>query len=91
MSRSSSSQGAGGLKQATAILSGKEFLSDAGVDAVYGIPRKTLQNWRVLGRGPKFRKFGSGVRYQIADVEAWIASLPTGGDGVPSSALKGVR
>jgi hypothetical protein len=44
---------------------------------------------RVLGRGPAFRKFGSSVRYDIRDIEAWIDSLPRGGAGTPSSAVKG--
>jgi DNA-binding transcriptional MerR regulator len=33
---------------------------------------RTLRKWRHLGgSGPKFRKFGSAVRYAIADVEAF--------------------
>ncbi|HTF68374.1 MAG TPA: helix-turn-helix domain-containing protein [Edaphobacter sp.] len=69
-------------------LQGKQFLSDLEVEARLGVPRKTLQNWRVLGRGPRFRKFGSGVRYSVADLDAWIESLPSGGAGVPSSAVQ---
>ena len=69
-------------------IQGKQFLSDLEVEARLGVPRKTLQNWRVLGRGPRFRKFGSGVRYQISDLDAWVESLPTGGAGVPSSAVQ---
>jgi hypothetical protein len=38
-----------------------------------------LRRWRYSGVGPKFSKFGSAVRYSVADVEAWIASRPTGG------------
>jgi len=68
----------------------KRFLSDAEVESVYGIRRKTLQNWRLVGRGPRYRKFGAGVRYDVADVELWIDSLPTGGAGVPSSAVRSV-
>jgi predicted DNA-binding transcriptional regulator AlpA len=67
----------------------KRFLSDLDVEAMYGIPRKTLQNWRVLGRAPIYRKFGNGVRYDIRDLEAWIDSLPSGGAGVPSCMVKG--
>lgn len=66
----------------------KRFLSDSDVEALYGIPRRTLQNWRVLGRGPLYRKFGNGVRYDVRDLEAWIEGLPTGGAGVPSSAVR---
>jgi hypothetical protein len=73
---------------ATDILAGKRFITDLEIEGAYGIPRKTLQNWRVLGRGPRFRKFGSGVRYKVSDVEAWIESLPSGGAGVPASAVR---
>jgi predicted DNA-binding transcriptional regulator AlpA len=65
----------------------KRFLSDVEIESIYGISRRTLQNWRVLGRGPLYRKFGSSVRYNLADLEAWIANSPTGGAGVPSCAV----
>jgi hypothetical protein len=39
----------------------------------------SLRRWRLLRRGPVFIKVGSLVRYQLADLEAWLASLPTGG------------
>lgn len=39
---------------------------------------KTLANWRSQGKGPKYIKFGEGsgaaVRYDWADVEAWLAA-----------------
>jgi hypothetical protein len=65
----------------------KRFLSDAEIEGCFGIPRKTLQNWRILGRGPLYRKFGNSVRYDVADLEIWIQTLPTGGAGVPSCAV----
>jgi hypothetical protein len=69
------------------IISAKRFLSEVEVEASYGIPHRTLQNWRVLGRGPLYRKFGKAVKYDVADLEAWIQALPTGGAGVPSCAV----
>jgi hypothetical protein len=39
----------------------------------------SLRRWRLLGRGPAFVKVGSLVRYEPEDLEAWLASLPTGG------------
>jgi hypothetical protein len=38
-------------QQATAVL-GKQFISDVELEERTGIPQKTWQNWRVLGRGP---------------------------------------
>jgi hypothetical protein len=70
---------------ATAILSGKRFITDVQLEEAYGVPVKTLRNWRVLGRGPFYRKFGKGVRYDVNLLEDWIKSLPAGGEGIPSS------
>jgi len=39
----------------------------------------SLRRWRLTKRGPAFLKVGSLVRYQPEDLEAWLASLPTGG------------
>jgi hypothetical protein len=69
----------------------RRFLSEVDVENIFNIPRRTLQTWRVLGRGPAFRKFGSGVRYDVRAVEAWIEALPQGGNGVPASAIKHIR
>lgn len=63
----------------------RHFLSDVDVELHYNIPRKTLRNWRIFGKGPRFRKIGVSVRYDVRDVEAWMDSLPAGGAGVPTS------
>jgi hypothetical protein len=87
VSKFNSSQGI--LEQrAPAVVASKRFITDIEVEVMYGVPRKTLQNWRVLGRGPEFRKFGDAVRYDVRALEAWIESLPRGGAGVPASAVK---
>jgi excisionase family DNA binding protein len=39
----------------------------------------SLRRWRLLNRGPQFVKVGSLVRYQPEELDAWLASLPTGG------------
>jgi predicted DNA-binding transcriptional regulator AlpA len=38
-----------------------------------------LRKWRVLNRGPLFLKIGSLVRYQQADIDQWLGSVPVGG------------
>lgn len=73
--------------QITTALAKRRFISDVEIEATFGISRRTLQNWRVFGRGPIYRKFGNSVRYDIADLEAWIQGLPTGGAGVPACAV----
>jgi hypothetical protein len=32
---------------------------------------RTLEKHRVLGGGPRFRKFGRRVLYAVSDLEAW--------------------
>ena len=39
----------------------------------------SMRRWRLERRGPHFVKVGSLVRYRQEDLEAWLASLPTGG------------
>jgi hypothetical protein len=39
----------------------------------------SLRRWRLEGRGPRFIKVSSLVRYRPEDLEQWLAALPTGG------------
>jgi len=56
------------------------FCRDERFAASYlGVTINTLRAWRNLGRGPRFRKFGRSVRYTMSDLEAFIASAPSGG------------
>lgn len=41
--------------------------------AILGLAVKTLQRWRWEGRGPRFHKIGAAVRYDIAELERFIA------------------
>jgi predicted DNA-binding transcriptional regulator AlpA len=57
------------------------FLNEREVAAVTGLSVKTLQRWRVLQTGPKYRKLsGCAVRYNEAELLRWIESQPVGGD-----------
>ena len=40
---------------------------------VLGIKPGTLRKWRWEGKGPKFFKIGSSVRYSIEDLQNYIA------------------
>ncbi len=33
----------------------------------------TPEKWRLQGKGPSYFKFGSSVRYRVADVIEWLA------------------
>lgn len=37
-----------------------------------GIELRTLENWRSQGRGPRYIKVGSRVRYRVADLIDYI-------------------
>ena len=39
-----------------------------------GLSNRTLDRYRVTGEGPAFYKFGSRIRYALADLEAWAGS-----------------
>jgi hypothetical protein len=77
-------------QRATAALTGKRFISDLEIEILYGIPQKTLQNWRVLGRGPTYKKFGRSVRYDVRLLEKYIEDLPSGGAGIPACLVRPV-
>lgn len=50
-----------------------------------GISRHTLEAWRVQGRGPAYRRLGTGraarAMYLVEDLDAWIDSLEAVGGG----------
>ena len=37
-----------------------------------GVSVRTLEDWRARGEGPPYYKVGGGVRYSIAELEAWF-------------------
>ena len=57
-----------------------EYLNESNVSERLGIKVRTLRQWRFRGKGPPYRKFVGGVRYAESDLEAWLASRPTGGE-----------
>lgn len=52
-----------------------EYLTPAQLAQRWGgaVTTGTLANWRSKGSGPAFAKFGSRVRYPLAQVVAWEA------------------
>jgi predicted DNA-binding transcriptional regulator AlpA len=41
-----------------------------------GVRPATLADWRLRGRGPKFRRLGRVVAYAVEDLNAWIDEQP---------------
>jgi hypothetical protein len=42
--------------------------------AMLAVAVQTLAKWRVSGQGPRFRRFGRAVIYDVADLRAWVAA-----------------
>ena len=58
----------------------RRYLNERELGVLSGIKVKTLQRWRLEGKGPRFRKLGgAAVRYDLRDIEQWIESSPAGG------------
>ena len=53
--------------------------TDVETARLLGISAATTRRWRLLGQGPKFRKFGGAVRYMPEDIEAYIQGSESGG------------
>lgn len=47
------------------------YLSNDEAAAFLHLSPRTLEKQRVIGGGPKFRKFGRRVVYAIEDLESW--------------------
>ena len=56
----------------------QDFLSENDGSRLTGVPRKTLQHWRLAGNSfaPQFIKLGKRVYYRRADIERWIEDQP---------------
>lgn len=48
-----------------------------GAAALTSFAVETLNEFRIKGGGPKFKKSGRKVVYTPADLRAWVESLPT--------------
>lgn len=51
----------------------KKFYTEKELAARWEISIKTLQAWRVSGKGPKYTKLGASVRYLVDEVEQFEA------------------
>jgi predicted DNA-binding transcriptional regulator AlpA len=49
-----------------------EYLTAEQVTQLTGFTLKALEAMRARGRGPRYLKIGSCVRYRLTDVRSWI-------------------
>ena len=50
----------------------RRLWTPAEVSEYLGVPIDTLYRWRYLGTGPKAARIGKHLRYDPADVYAWV-------------------
>jgi excisionase family DNA binding protein len=65
-------------RRTSASVRPEPLASPAEVAKVLGIPEKTLAQWRSQDKGPEYSKVGRHVRYDWADVNAWLAEQHVG-------------
>lgn len=56
---------------ASATRTANRYLSNDEAAAFLHLSPRTLEKQRVIGGGPRFRKFGRRVVYAIEDLESW--------------------
>jgi predicted DNA-binding transcriptional regulator AlpA len=62
------------LSEAASKRAAAAPLNEFDVARMSGMSIATVRRWRLLGRGPRYMKFGAAVRYRSEDVEAYLAS-----------------
>lgn len=66
-----------------------QWLTPAQVSTETGIPERTLSQWRYLGKGPRFARFGRHVRYSRVDLGEWTAAQLAAVDASREAKAKG--
>ncbi len=61
------------VAQARAELPEPGWLDTHGAAAYLSVTRKQMEHWRSAGGGPPFSRLGRLVRYQRAQLDAWMA------------------
>ncbi|HCL3791616.1 TPA: helix-turn-helix domain-containing protein [Pseudomonas aeruginosa] len=57
--------------QPTTAVQPQRYLTNDEAAAYLRLSPRTLEKQRVIGGGPRFRKFGRRVMYAVADLDAW--------------------
>jgi predicted DNA-binding transcriptional regulator AlpA len=65
---------------ATTSKTQAELLNEYDVARITGLSVASVRRWRLLRQGPRYLKIGAAVRYRSDDLDAWLASRPTGGE-----------
>ena len=73
---------------APAAVANPEFLTTDEAAAFLRLSPRTLEKHRVLGGGPRFRKFGARVVYAMADLRTWADSRTYGMTSDPGYVMR---
>lgn len=57
------------------LLPPDKLIRDSQVAEIFGTTTGVVRNWRWRRRGPRYVKMGASVRYRVADVRAYLASV----------------
>lgn len=68
-----------GKRESVANTQLPTLLNEFDVARVTGLSLASVRRWRLFGRGPKYLKLGSAVRYRPEDLQAWLDARPVGG------------
>jgi predicted DNA-binding transcriptional regulator AlpA len=49
-----------------------KYLTEKDFAAISGFSTYTIQQWRFYGKGPKYRKIGTNVRYLLSEIQEWM-------------------
>ena len=55
------------------------LLDEQQASEVLNVSRASLRRWRLVSRGPRYRKVGTRVLYEQKDLVAFIEFCPSGG------------
>ena len=66
-----------GAKRDLTAVDDDQLLTPDEVREILQVSHSTLEQWRWLGKGPRWLKVGRHVRYRRVDVRGWIGN---GGD-----------
>lgn len=53
-------------------MNNRKLVSASEAADYLGLAEQTLTNWRYRGRGPRFYRVGQLVKYDRADLDAWL-------------------
>ena len=70
----------------TTITDERRVLTTHHAAEYLGVSRRTVEDWRRRGVGPRYAKVGRAVRYRVEDLDAWLASRSVDNSQVPIEA-----